>query len=99
MAATDGHSVCQFFLLCLQLLPLQSEDPCGGAGGAANADEARRRVMDDFRDKSLENRAIDPGDLAYGFLFFPGEAQSAQTLRLQLIEEDTGERYTVNLAL
>jgi hypothetical protein len=71
----------------------------GGAGGAANADEARRKVMDDFRDKSLENRAIDPGDLAYGFLFFPGEAQSAQTLRLQLIEEDTGERYTVNLTL
>ena len=55
--------------------------------------------MDDFRDKSLENKAINPGDLAYGFLFFPGEAQSAQTLRLQLIEEDTGERHTLNLTL
>ncbi|MGC1955814.1 MAG: hypothetical protein WA970_25245, partial [Gammaproteobacteria bacterium] len=71
----------------------------GGASGAASADAARLKVMDDFRDKSLENKAIDPGDLAYGFLFFPGEAQSAQKLRLQLIEEDTGERYTVNLAL
>ena len=71
----------------------------GGASGAASADAARRKVMDDFRDKSLENKAIDPGDLAYGFLFFPGEAQSAQKLRLQLIEEDTGERYTVNLTL
>ena len=71
----------------------------GGASGAASADAARRKVMDDFRDKSLENKAVDPGDLAYGFLFFPGEAQSAQKLRLQLIEEDTGERYTVNLTL
>jgi hypothetical protein len=71
----------------------------GGAGGAASADAAREKVMDDFHDKSLENKAIDPGDLAYGFLFFPGEAQSAQMLRLQLIEEGTGKRYTVNLTL
>ncbi|MFN2106963.1 MAG: hypothetical protein ACK2UJ_18970 [Candidatus Promineifilaceae bacterium] len=71
----------------------------GGAGGAANAEDARTKVMDDFRDKSLKNKAIEPGDLSYGFLFFPGEAQSAQQLRLQLIGEGTGDRYTVNLKL
>jgi hypothetical protein len=71
----------------------------GGASGAASAEEARRKVMDDFRDKSLENKAIEPGDLSYGFLFFPGEAQSAQNVRLQLIEEGTGKRITVNLPL
>lgn len=71
----------------------------GGAGGATNAEEARSQVMEDFRDKSLENKAIEVGDLSYGFLFFPGEAQSAQQLRLQLIGEGTGERYTVILTL
>lgn len=71
----------------------------GGASGAENAGAARRRVMDDFRNKSLENKAIASGDLAYGFLFFPGEAQSAQRLRLQLIEDGTGKKHTLELML
>jgi len=71
----------------------------GGAGGAENAGAARRKVMDDFRQKSLENKAIEPGDLSYGFLFFPGEAKSAKRLRLQLIEEGTGKKYTLEMQL
>lgn len=71
----------------------------GGTKGAANTNMARRKVMEDFREKSLQNKAIEPGNLAYGFLFFPGEAKSATHLRLQLVEEGTDTIHTLDLAL
>ncbi len=71
----------------------------GGAGGMASADEARGRVMDDFRDKSLQNKPVRPGDLAYGFIFFPGEAATAKLLRLQLVEKDTNKIHTLEMPL
>jgi hypothetical protein len=72
----------------------------GGAKGATvDAEDARYRIMDDFEAKSLENRSVHPGQLAYGFLFFPGEAPSARTLRLQLVEDDTGQLYTLTFPL
>jgi hypothetical protein len=71
----------------------------GVKGGTSDADEARAVVMDDFDAKSLKNRAVGPGDLAYGFLFFPGEAPSARRLRLQLIEEGTERPYTLTFLL
>lgn len=71
----------------------------GGTSGANNAEQARHRVMQDFRRKSLENKPIEPGDLSYGFLFFPGEAKSARALRLQLEEEGTGKKITLEMKL
>lgn len=71
----------------------------GGASGAITADDAAREVMDDFKDKSLQNKPIPPGNIAYGFIFFPGEAQSAALLRLQLIEKDSGKIHNVELRL
>lgn len=72
----------------------------GGAKGATvDADDARHRVMDDFYDKSLENDAIEPGMIAYGFIFFPGEAKSARRLRLQLTDAENGDAHTVTLSL
>jgi hypothetical protein len=70
----------------------------GGAAGYASND-ARSEVVRDLRDKSLENKAISPGDLSHGIIFFPGEALSAKQLRLQLKEQDTGKVYTAWLAL
>ena len=70
----------------------------GGAQGYADADEARRTIVSDLNKKSLENKPI-PNGLAYGVLFFPGEAQSARELRLQLMEVDTGKTYVVRLNL
>ena len=70
----------------------------GGASGYASND-ARSTVVRDLRDKSLENKAILPGQLAHGILFFPGEATSAKQLRLQLKEKDTGKLITVWVAL
>lgn len=62
----------------------------GGTSGLANAERARQKVMADFRDKSLQNQTVRPGDIAYGFIFFPGEAGTPRTLRLQLL--DPGNR-------
>jgi hypothetical protein len=53
-----------------------------------------------FRDlnrKSLENKAVNPDALGYGFLFFPGEALSAKQLRLQLVEADTHKVHVLQL--
>lgn len=66
----------------------------GGAGGYAS-DEPDKAIINDMRDKSLQNAAIEPGTLAHGFLFFPGEAVSASSLRLQIIENDTRQVHAV----
>jgi hypothetical protein len=71
----------------------------GGLGGYASAGEARRRVMEDFEHKNLQNKPLPPNALSYGYIFFPGEAQSAQSLRLQLKEEGTDELFTLDLKL
>ena len=71
----------------------------GGSAGAAGAERAKRAVMDDFNDKSLRNRPIKPGDLAYGFIFFPAEARTARSLRLQLVDQASKKPYTVTLRL
>lgn len=69
----------------------------GGAAGATiggvkgySSDDARRTVMRDFRDKSLQAKEIEPNSLAFGFIFFPGEATSAKQLRIKIAEKDTG---------
>lgn len=71
----------------------------GGAKGAATSNEARSAIVSDLRDKSLENRAIEPGNLAHGIIFFPGEAKSAKQLRLQLKSLNSGLSHTIVLKL
>ncbi len=71
----------------------------GGGAGVARSDQARREVMDDFNDKSMRNRAIKPGDLAYGFIFFPAEARTAKSLRLQLVDQASKQPHTVTFRL
>ena len=70
----------------------------GGAKGYGSGD-APRKIMDDLHQKSLENKAIDPQSLGFGFIFFPGEAPSARQLRLQLEEVDTGMVHVLRLYL
>ncbi|MDK2847024.1 MAG: hypothetical protein PWP34_377 [Desulfuromonadales bacterium] len=78
----------------------------GGAGGAvvggaqgATEDQAGRQIARDLANKSLVNQGIQPGNLAHGFLFFPGEAMSAAQLRLQIREVGTGRIHTVIMSL
>jgi len=57
----------------------------GAMGGGANRyDEVGSQVSNDLARQSLQNRRVGRGELAYGYLFFPGhdEAQSAKSLRL-----------------
>ena len=87
--------------------PLRSAGEGAAVGAAAGAvggglkgysEDARATIVGDLRDKSLENKAIEPGDLAHGIIFFPGEAKSARQLRLQLKETNSDRTHTVNLA-
>jgi hypothetical protein len=58
----------------------------GIAGGASRYNELGSEVRRDLANRSLQNRQLNPGELAHGFLFFPGknEAESARALRLAL---------------
>ncbi len=66
-----------------------------GATKGYFSDQAPRAIINDLNQKSLENKPIQPSSLAFGFIFFPGEAPSAQQLRLQSSEVDTGRVYLI----
>jgi uncharacterized protein YcfJ len=71
----------------------------GGAQGAADHTDVQGRIKEDLRTRSLQYRAVRPGELAHGFIFYPGEAKSAKVLRLQVKETDTGKISTFNMKL
>ena len=78
----------------------------GAAGGAViggvkegTSSDREYRITDDLRAKSLEGKDIPAGHLANGFLFFPGEADSAREIKLQLREKGTGRVMPVTLKL
>jgi hypothetical protein len=71
----------------------------GGARAASTEGDARAKISEDLAGKSLENKAIVPRSIAHGFIFFPGEANGAGELRLQLRVVETGDLYTIRLAL
>jgi len=68
----------------------------GGAEGLNDAG-VRANIREDLRQRGLQNRAIKPGDISFGFIFFPGEAKKPKELRLRLKEERTGQ--IINLVL
>ena len=61
----------------------------GGAKGY-DAEKARRSIIDDLKQKSLQSKPIEPSTMAYGIIFFPGEAKSVKQVRMQIVEKDTG---------
>ena len=78
----------------------------GAAGGAViggtqagTSGDTGRQIARDLANKELVNRVIDPGTLAHGFLFFPGEAPDSGQLKLQLEDVDTAALYQVTLIL
>ena len=70
----------------------------GGVQGGSDR-EQNYRIADDIREKGLEGKVIPNAYLANGFIFFPGEAQSAKELRMQVREKENGDIYTVVLKL
>ena len=71
----------------------------GGQGFEEHYEDVQLKIKDDLQSRSLQYRAIRPGELAYGFIFYPGEAKTAKTLRLQLKAKDTGEISTFDMKL
>ncbi|MFO7607238.1 MAG: hypothetical protein R6W72_13175, partial [Desulfurivibrionaceae bacterium] len=54
---------------------------------------------DDLAEKTLQNKPIEPGHIAYGTLFFPGtfdsEADTVRQLRLALSIGQSGEEVVI----
>jgi hypothetical protein len=69
----------------------------GGSKGLTDTD-VQERIRADLDQRSLENRSVKAGEIAYGFIFFPGEATKKPTeLRLQVREVDTKKTYPLVL--
>lgn len=71
----------------------------GGYGFDEHYEIVQSKIKEDLQSRSLQYRQIKPGELAYGFIFYPGEAKTAKVLRLQLKSKDTGEISTFNMKL
>ena len=70
----------------------------GGSKGLSDTD-VQARIRTDLEKRTLENRSIRPGEIAHGFIFFPGESKKAIELRLQIKEVDTGKTYPLIMKL
>jgi hypothetical protein len=68
-----------------------------GGSRALTDHEAEFQIRDDLETRSLKSRAIPPQQIAYGFIFFPGEAKTAKELRIQIRAIDTGRIYPLTL--
>jgi len=66
----------------------------GGSKGLTDQ-EVQFQIREDLKARTLEKRAVKPGEIAHGFLFFPGEAKKVKELRLQLKEVDTGKIHNL----
>jgi hypothetical protein len=64
----------------------------GGSKGMSDMD-VQAQIRSDLEKRSLERRSVMPGEIAQGFIFFPGESKKANELRLQIREADTGKSY------
>lgn len=75
----------------------------GGAviGGASKSDDRSQeiKIAADIREKTLEGKVMPSGSLASGFIFFPGEATSAKSLRLQVRFTSSGAQQVLMLPL
>lgn len=71
----------------------------GGGQGVADQTDVQANIKQDLQTRSLQYRAVKAGELAHGFIFYPGEAKTAKVLRLQIKELDTGRISTFNMKL
>lgn len=70
----------------------------GGTKGLTDT-EVQERIHNDLTKRSLENRPVKPMEIAYGFIFFPGESKTAKELRIQIRNIATGQIYYLNMKL
>lgn len=55
-------------------------------GGAKRYQEVGQEIRENLAHESFDNRSIESGDIAHGFLFFPGDQEiaSLETLRISI---------------
>lgn len=70
----------------------------GGARGLEDR-SVGENIREDLKNRSLQNRPIKPGDVSFGFIFFPAEAKKPKELRLRLRQEGSGQLFNLTLAL
>jgi hypothetical protein len=68
----------------------------GGARGLAESD-VRGQIREDLQNRSLSAQAIAPGQVAHGFIFYPGESGKPKELRISIREKDTNRVYPLTL--
>jgi hypothetical protein len=68
----------------------------GGAKGMGDSD-VRGQIRDDLQNRSLSAKLITPGQVAHGFIFYPGEARKPRELRISIKATDTGKVYPLTL--
>jgi hypothetical protein len=68
-----------------------------GGAESLGSNQARRSIVQDLQQKSLQYRPVPPGGLSFGFLFFPAEAGTAKLLRLKILEGRHGPVHVLNL--
>ncbi len=66
----------------------------GGSRGLMDKD-TQARIREDLQKRGLENKPIAPGDISYGFLFFPGESSKPDELRLRVREKANGGTHAL----
>ncbi len=68
-------------------------------GGAKRYQEIGQEIREDLAHHSFDNRSIETGEIAHGFLFFPGdqEISSLNSLRVSIIMND--QPQTIKLTL
>ena len=71
----------------------------GGSQAAMDQSDVQAKIREDLQTRTLQYRAVKPGELAHGFIFYPGEAKTAKVLRLQIKETDTGKVSTFDMKL
>jgi hypothetical protein len=70
----------------------------GGSKGLTDM-EVQAKIRSDLEKRSLENRSVRAGEIAHGFIFFPGEAKKPVELRLQIREADTKKVHSLIMKL
>ena len=68
----------------------------GGVEGY-NDQESKSQIAMDLDSRGLKGKPLRPFEISQGFLFFPGEVNSASSLRIRIRNENTGQDKILEL--
>lgn len=71
----------------------------GGGLKGMNDTDVQAQIRPNLGKRSLERCSVMPGEIARGFIFFPGESKKAVEPGLQIRVADTGKSYALIMKL